>query len=67
MTIFVEGLSKYGDAENQVMRIDKYETVAGVAAQSAPSMNSLRGFQGGVTAGQIYAQYQGLAGCRAYL
>jgi hypothetical protein len=61
MTIFVEGLSKYGGAENQVRRIGEYETVAEAVAASKRTIDEflLREFRAGVTAEQLYAQYQG--------
>lgn len=61
MTFFVEGLSKYHDAESQVRRLGEYETLQESIAASKRIIDEflLREFKPGMTSAQLYAQYQG--------
>lgn len=61
MTFFLEGLSKYRDGDSQVRRLGEYQTLEEAIAASKRTIDEflLREFKPGVTAAQLYAQYQG--------
>lgn len=61
MTFFLEGLSKYRDGDSQVRRLGEYQTLEEAIAASKRTIDEflLREFKPGVTAAQLYTQYQG--------
>ena len=61
MTFFVEGLSKYRDADNQVRRIGVYPTLEEAIAASKRTIDSflLHDYKEDMPADRLYAQYQG--------
>ena len=60
MTFYVEGLSQYRDVDNQLRRIGDYATLEEAIAASKRAVDEflLRKFKTGMTAAQLYAQYQ---------
>jgi hypothetical protein len=61
MTFFVEGLSKFQEPEKQVRRIGEYLTVEEAVAASKRRIDEflLRDYKAGMTAAELYAQYEG--------
>ena len=60
MTFFVEGLGKFREPEKQLRRIGEYATLEEAIAASKRAIDEflLQEFKAGMTAAQLYAQYQ---------